>query len=237
MIGFVIVNFDLENHKRTLCIKINKFMSLTMYIKFVFCILLLLMSNSSRCQEFSYGGYEMRKVAFQVPDEGSSHWIKIFNDPVATYSAATVVSLPGAISGDSETAVYCAGVPLAPSPIPVAYVSGCHGKVFATLSSGCLEEFYVRGETDEGFNLPWNKAEFNPIIGLYEYGPVAFNEIFTADQVRYFEKFTIKWYISVDPYGAGEMIGETELDLFVTHKMPVLKDLTLVQRNNECLIL
>lgn len=108
---------------------------------------------------------------------------------------------------------------------PVAYVSGTKARVKACFITDCTHSYYIRGL---GLTITGNNVEtilefpmqlVTPSGGEVVYKWTDADRVFVQNQVKYFEKFTIKWQMSENGNDWVD-IDESENTLYVTYKQP-----------------
>lgn len=104
---------------------------------------------------------------------------------------------------------------------PVAYVSGTRARVLAKFQTDCPDNFFIRGvgpSIESGqiiFEKQSVKAEFGQVVYSWTYS----DRIFVKNIVKYFEKFSISWQVSLDGLEWKE-IDKSENRLYVTYDVP-----------------
>ncbi|HHH54337.1 MAG TPA: hypothetical protein ENK91_11810 [Bacteroidetes bacterium] len=111
---------------------------------------------------------------------------------------------------------------------PVAYVSGTKARVKAIFETNCSTPQYIRGlgpyisVNQTSVRIEFPKQLATPSGGEIVYDWKDANRIFVNNEVKYFEKFKIKWQISKDGNSEWIDIDESENTLYVTHDVPLL---------------
>ncbi len=169
---------------------------------------------------FNYPPTFLQQLTFHSPVEGITGWIRIFKDPLECPECIPDPVTPDEpLSGEFST-ITAGSV----KSVPIAYVSDYTGKVSAKFSRLCDSPIYIRGEGPNGYNLPAKPAI---ITGDQMFYPeTAFNQKFPENEVKYWNKFTIKWYYSpvlMGPPGPNDEVhfATTTTPIYVTHKKPI----------------
>ena len=124
------------------------------------------------------------------------------------------------IRKDDNSAYFVAPHWTAAEKKPVAYVSGGHPNIGAKFRMSCKPraDVWVYGKNDDGFNMKAQKLTFqsaDPTLGVYS--PIESDGTFTANVVKYYPDFTIKWFVSDNQSGANaQEIGTSVNPLYVT---------------------
>ena len=124
------------------------------------------------------------------------------------------------IRKDDNSAYFVAPHWTAAEKKPVAYVSGGHPNVGAKFKMSCKPraDVWVHGKNADGFNMKAQKLTFqstDPTLGVYS--PIESDGTFTANVVKFYPDFTIKWFVSDSESGTNaQEIGTSTNPLYVT---------------------
>jgi hypothetical protein len=172
------------------------------------------------------------RVECWSPVEGVDNWVRIKEDGLSNIE----------ISGASKTKVWMVDNDGIVIKKPAAYVSGSTPRIgacfrqtgsnnFCTSSNGspAAVDYFVKGEVLDqngqllGMSLPAKQLVKTGSKKTYEYLAESTNNAFTAEEVRYFEEFKVKWQWSKDLNGPWKDAGTSVNRLYVTHKKPIGK--------------
>jgi len=115
---------------------------------------------------------------------------------------------------------------------PAAYESDYAGYFGADFKVTCENtDIWVRGETTDGYHLPIQKLEAFGNFWRYKRKPLSsysggtYTELkFVDEQVKYWQNFEIKWYMSPDenlPLADWQLLNDSSFPLYVTHDTPL----------------
>jgi hypothetical protein len=177
-------------------------------------ILLILKVSSQTYQpplppfDFDYSPtHFLLRVIFHQPTSKPDSWIVIRKDDDS-----------GDISGTTSTVAWN----MEEEKNPIGYVSGCKGRVESQFFIECTNPIVkIRGDGSGDFDLP--DLEIINTGGVLTYiGDFA--KTFTYKEVKYWESFEIKWYLTRSPEEPEELIGTSSNPLYITHKKALAVD-------------